>query len=48
LEHQNNVAAVVEYKLSIQSNVVAVMEVNIVILFASVLSIVNLYEIQDK
>jgi hypothetical protein len=48
LEHQNNVAAVGEYKLSIQSNVFAVMEVNIVILFASVLSIINLDEIHDK
>jgi prolipoprotein diacylglyceryltransferase len=47
LEHQNNVAAVAEAKLSIQSNIVC-WEVIIVILFASVLSIINLYEIQEK
>jgi hypothetical protein len=47
LEHQNNVVAVAESKLSIQSKIVC-WEVNIVILFASVLSIINLYEIQEE
>jgi hypothetical protein len=48
LEHQHNVVAVGEFKLSIQSNVFAVIEGNMVILFASVLFIINLHEIQDS
>jgi hypothetical protein len=48
LEHQDNVAAVGESKLSIHGNVVAGGEVNIVILFASALSSIILYGIQDK
>jgi hypothetical protein len=46
LEHQNNVAAVAEYKLSIQSKIVC-WEVNFVTLFAAVLCIINLYQIQE-